>query len=217
MPSQLVKNSAVSFICARDFLYNGVEYKIGEDFDQDLGVGQIDLLIRTRRLFAVVDSNDDKPRHWHHHVWEREVIKKKLGVLKNSNAKNLTGSSGYNKYVQMGLDQPSASLDGKPAPDEGQMILDEARANAATETVLEQENEDGKFSIENQEIPVEPVDEPNEPEDEREITEDDLYDPSDYGVPEVLEYLTGDITDEERDRVLAVEKAGKARKGILNV
>ena len=45
MPSQLVNNSAVYFICARDFTYAGEHYKMGEKFDQDLATGQIDLLV----------------------------------------------------------------------------------------------------------------------------------------------------------------------------
>lgn len=46
-------------------------------------------------------------------------------------------------------------------------------------------------------------------------TIDSPYDPSDFTVDEVNDYLAGDITTEERDRVLGVEQAGKARKGIL--
>jgi hypothetical protein len=84
--------------------------------------------------------------------------------------------------------------------------------------VLRQENEEVEEEPEETELPsrVEPG-EGNELEDERAIEESDLYDPTDHSVPEVLDYLTGDITDEERERVLAVERNNKNRKGILDV
>ena len=40
------------------------------------------------------------------------------------------------------------------------------------------------------------------------------YDPSAHNVTEVIEYLDS-ATDEERERVLAAEQAGEARKGVL--
>lgn len=248
MPSVLVNDGRVSFICARDFVYDGVEYKLGDDFDQDLGLGRIDLLVRTRRLYPVVDSDRDRPRHWHHHIWERDVIKKKLGVLNREKSTTLTGDSLYNKPTQMDL--PQESMEYEPQEDEGAKLLAQASANAATEEVLRQENEEGKYSDDNEYIDPETGEEQTEPtelvnpaeegdvetrdevtdedgnvivgepedeeEDEREVEEEDLYDPTDYGVPEVNEYLDSDITDEERQRVLAVEAVNKNRKGIMN-
>lgn len=41
-----------------------------------------------------------------------------------------------------------------------------------------------------------------------------LYDPSNYTVDEVNAYLS-EASPEERERVLAAEREGKARKGIL--
>ncbi|MEU5077100.1 hypothetical protein AB0G76_36960 [Streptomyces asoensis] len=40
------------------------------------------------------------------------------------------------------------------------------------------------------------------------------YDPGEYNAPEVVEYLKT-ATEEERDRVLAAEAAGRKRKSIL--
>ena len=40
------------------------------------------------------------------------------------------------------------------------------------------------------------------------------YDPAAHNVTEVIEYLDS-ATDEERERVLAAEQAGEARKGVL--
>lgn len=87
MPSQLVNNTNVYFICARNFTYAGEQYTMGEKFDQDLATGQIDLLVRTRWLYAVVDSIEDKPRHWHHHIHLASTIQGKLGLGENMHNK----------------------------------------------------------------------------------------------------------------------------------
>jgi hypothetical protein len=42
-----------------------------------------------------------------------------------------------------------------------------------------------------------------------------LFDPSEHTVDEVLDYLD-EATPDERDRVLAAEEAGQARKTLLN-
>lgn len=41
------------------------------------------------------------------------------------------------------------------------------------------------------------------------------FNPSDHTVEEVNAYLTSDISDEEAERVLTAERAGKARKGVV--
>ena len=83
MPSQLIKNDNVDFICARDFVWNGVQYKLGEDFDQNIEVGRIELLVRTRRVIPVVEDSSVKPRHWHREVRIRSDIEKRLGVSRD--------------------------------------------------------------------------------------------------------------------------------------
>jgi hypothetical protein len=50
MPTQLYNNSAIYFMCARDFLWAGKEYQMGDKFDQDIAPGRLDMLVRTRRL-----------------------------------------------------------------------------------------------------------------------------------------------------------------------
>lgn len=42
-----------------------------------------------------------------------------------------------------------------------------------------------------------------------------VFDPSTHSVEEVNAYLAGDITDDERTRVLEAERAGKGRKTVL--
>lgn len=239
MPSQLYKNSAIEFICARDFTYDGVDYKMGDEWDRDVGTGRLDMLIRTRRLFAVVEDSSDKPRHWHHHVWVKHEIKVKLGLIKREDVKVIGGSSGYNKPRQMGMTQPNADLEAfspwEETEDQGAALHAKANEAALTEQVLQQENDENLVADDEQTEPAEliyePKDEPEGPvvidpevdeddevedeEEERDVTEEDLYDPSEYTMPEVLEYLDSDITEEERERVLAAEEAGKNRKGIL--
>lgn len=80
MPTQLYKNEAVSFVCARNFTYAGTDYAIGEDFPQEEAVGRLELLVRTRRVIPVVDSYEDKPRHWHREVRLRSDVENRLGV-----------------------------------------------------------------------------------------------------------------------------------------
>jgi hypothetical protein len=99
MPSQLYNNEHIWFMCARNFTWNGKDYKLGEKFDQDVAPGRIDLLVRTRRVVAVVKDTAHKPRHWHHHVWLEKDAKKKLGLLK-SDSDALEGESLYNKPRQ---------------------------------------------------------------------------------------------------------------------
>lgn len=146
MPSQLIKNEGISFICARTFVYAGETFEFGTDFPQEKATGRIEALVRTRYVIPVVETTAEKPRHWHRHVQPRAIVLAKLGL----------------------------------APTAGE-------------------------------------DHPDDPEEvDEEVETDELYDPADYNVDEVLEYLTSeDITEEESARVLAAEKAGKARKGIL--
>jgi len=126
--------------------------------------------------------------------------------------------------------------------DQGAALHAKAHEAALTEQVLRAENEENEPLPEDELEPVgetEPAElvrdeetyEPAEPtamdpeaepddseeeDEERAITEEDLYDPSQHSVVEVNEYLDSDISEEERERVLAAEEAGKNRKGILS-
>lgn len=83
MPSQLIENDNVTFLCARDFVWAGVEYKMGDEFDQTVDVGRIELLVRTRRVIPVVEDSSVKPRHWHREVRVRSDIERRLGVSRD--------------------------------------------------------------------------------------------------------------------------------------
>lgn len=79
MASELITNSLVSFICARNFTYAGEEYTIGEDFPQE-NATNIQTLVRTRYVIPVVDDLNDAPRHWFRDVRVRSDVLAKLGV-----------------------------------------------------------------------------------------------------------------------------------------
>lgn len=78
MPSQLYNNSAIEFVCARNFTYDGVDYTCGEDFPNR--ADNIETLVRARYIIPVVETRHDKPRHWHREIQERELVLRKLGV-----------------------------------------------------------------------------------------------------------------------------------------
>lgn len=80
MPSQLITNEGISFVCARTFVYGGEEFEFGSDFPQEKAVGRIEALVRTRYLIPVVETWQEKPRHWHRHVLPRDIVLAKLGL-----------------------------------------------------------------------------------------------------------------------------------------
>jgi hypothetical protein len=77
MPSQLIKNDAVSFLVAKPLLWGDHEYEPGDEFPQE-ATKNIETLIRSRYLIPVVDSIEDKPRHWHREVMLREAAVEKI-------------------------------------------------------------------------------------------------------------------------------------------
>lgn len=83
MPSQLLTNEAISFIVGKTFTFHGVEYEYGTDFDQDVvrvPANNIETLVRNRFLIPVVDSYEDKPRHWYREIKLRSDVEAKMGV-----------------------------------------------------------------------------------------------------------------------------------------
>lgn len=224
MPSQLINNTNISFMCARNFTYAGQDYKLGDDFPQEDAGGHIDTLVRSRYVYAVVDSTSEKPRHWHHHIWIRSDLENKLGILRDKKDESLVGSSLYNKPTQdsitHGIADYNVHTPWEETSDPSGDIKRVANQEVFTELVLQEENDEIETPEDEETEPdviVAPAEVEDDEDDERVIEEGDLYDPADHGVPEVLDYLTGDISDNERERVLAAERNGKNRKGILNV
>jgi hypothetical protein len=140
MPTQLYNNEHIWFMCARNFTWNGKDYKLGEKFDQDIAPGRLDLLVRTRRVVAVVKSTDEKPRHWHHHVWLEKDVKKKLGLLK-SDSDELEGSSLLNKPKQLETKDASDSTTPE-VRDESDEIRQAMMDNIEKEKYMDKEREE---------------------------------------------------------------------------
>jgi hypothetical protein len=80
MPSALVKNDEVEFICARDFLWEDHEYHMGEEFDQDIAIGRIEQLVRVRWIIPVVENAEVKPRMFHREVRLKSLVLERLGL-----------------------------------------------------------------------------------------------------------------------------------------
>lgn len=80
MPGILYNHDAISFICGRNFTYNGKDYKMGEDFPQDDFITNPETLVRNRFVIPVVDDLSDKPRPWHREVKERGQVLASMGV-----------------------------------------------------------------------------------------------------------------------------------------
>ena len=225
MPTQLYENTNISFICAKNFTYGGVDYKLGDEWDQDLGVGRLDTLVRSRYLYAVVDSTDEKPRHWHHHIWLRKDIEKKLGILRDEDDDNVQGSSLYNSQKQNEIEQPvqdyKAMTPWEETEDNSAALQAKAEAAFYEQKVLDEENadEDEEVDSEDEETEpenfVEPAEVEEEEDDEEEVVAEDLYDPAEHTVDEVLDYLSGDISEAEFERVVTAERVNKNRKGIV--
>lgn len=77
MPSQLLKNDRIEFLCCRTFVYGGKQYTIGDEFPGE-AANNIETLVRARYVIPVVEKLEDKPRHWHLHVKVRSEVEEKL-------------------------------------------------------------------------------------------------------------------------------------------
>lgn len=71
MPSQLYDNDKISFVVCKPFLWRDTQYEMGDDFPQE-EANNIETMIRARFVIPVVDDFNDKPRHWHTHVRQRD-------------------------------------------------------------------------------------------------------------------------------------------------
>lgn len=186
MPSNLYLNENVTFICGKNFIFAGVPYEVGDEFDQELSPGRIEQLVRTRHVYPVVDDRADKTRFFHREVHVREDIER---ILSKDRGK------GQIKLVR--ASEPEVVDTGEPA-DPGASLRLQAKERLLTKEVLEEENS-----------------EVEEGDEEPEVVEEELFDPTEHTVVEVEDYLMGEITQEENNRVIAAEKLGKNRKGIV--
>lgn len=144
---------------------------------------KIEVFVRARYVIPVVEDLADRPKYWYKEV-----------RLKSDVLERLLG------------DRTQLMMPEGQEPDSEDVVALEVLTHP--ELTPEPEGEGGD------------VFEPEEPatEDGEEVGGDtepaaDLFDPGEYTVVEVLDYLNEHPDDEER--VLAAEAAGKARKGIL--
>lgn len=217
MPSNLYLNEKVTFICGKNFKYAGVAYEVKDEFDQELSPGRIEQLVRTRHIYPVVDDRHDKTRFFHREIHVREDIDRILGKDRGQGQIDLPSTDPEQPFDQ--------AVTPEEPTDPGASLKQQEIENALTQQVLEQENADPNEPLEGETEPGETEPEqlvhPEEVEEENaegfeepEVVEEDLYDPSEYSVPEVNTYLEGDISQEEYNRVIAAERNGKNRKGI---
>jgi hypothetical protein len=144
MVSQLYRDGNVSFVCGRNFTYNGESYSVGDDFDQDVLVGRtdVDTLVRSRHLIPVVENASDKIRTWHREVKVKSVVLDKLGQKSKPKSQ---------KVVEEGPFDPSDHtvtevleyLTSDISNEEYERVLNEEREGKARKGILSEEESDG--------------------------------------------------------------------------
>jgi len=173
---QLLKNDGISFVAAKNFVYAGEEYVMGQEFPQE-AARNIETLVRARFVLPVLEEGHLKPRHWHTHVRTREEAEEYLN----------------RDRVQLVW----------PAEPDTQVDL-----NVLTNPELTPEPEgEGTDAL----APTE--DSAEEPDPEPPESLEETYDPAEHNVDAVNEYIAEH--PEQKDEVLAMERAGRGRKGIL--
>lgn len=205
MPSPLVTNDAISFVVARNFVYNGTAYEMGDDFPQEDAIKDIETLVRIGKIIPVVDSYGEKPRYWHREVKLRSDVAHKFEVR--------YGRSLHNKVPTGATDAiHTTTLKGRlegtsPTFDPAEHTVDEVKDHLKD---LDTSTEEG--TQEHNEV----LEREAEEKDRKGVKAEPIYDPAEHTVNEVLDHLAEpDISVEEYNRILSAEKTGKARKGIL--
>ena len=185
MAIQLLKNDAISFLACKPFTYRGIEYAMGDDFPQE-EANNIETLVRSRFVIPVVENIEDKPRHWHTHVRTREQAMEYLNRSR----------------VQLKMPEPYDEHDSEEV-----VALDVLTHPETTPEPTQEDAGEGEAHTE----PTEPSEPPESPEAPENLEED--YDPADHNVDAVLQYIREH--PEQKDDVLAMEAAGRGRKGLL--
>jgi hypothetical protein len=195
MPSQLIKNEGITFLACKPFTYRGTPYSIGDDFPQE-EANNIETLVRARFIIPVLEEGYLRPRHWHGHIRTREQAEEYL----NRDRVQLRMPHEPDSDEVVNLEQLTYPHTTPEPEGEGEPALPE-------EKVIDSIDEPG---TESESAPDEP--EADSEPDEVESLEE-TYDPAEHNVPAVLEYI--DEHPEQKDAVLALEAAGRGRKGIL--
>lgn len=204
MPSQLFKNEGITFLACKPFTYRGTEYSMGDDFPQE-EANNIETLVRSRFVIPVLEEGYLKPRHWHGHIRTREQAEEYL----NRDRVQLRMPHEYDsdEVVDIGVlthphTTPEPEGDGEEAlPEVEPVLIDDAQHTEGPGPAVPSDEEDVEQQTE-------------EESDQSEDTPEGLeFDPADYTVEEVRAYL--DEHPEDRELVLAAERAGRGRKGLL--
>jgi hypothetical protein len=81
VPSILAQDAYehVEFIAARDFTWGDKSYTMGDDVPEAKSFGNLESMVRSRRLIPVVDDYDKAPFQFRRTVLTRELALTKLG------------------------------------------------------------------------------------------------------------------------------------------
>lgn len=194
MPSQLEKNHGIYFLCARNFLYKGHDYKIGDTFP-DYEANNVEILVRTRRVIPVVDDYADKPRHWYREVQLAANVKAKLGVAREEGKESIRHSELFSAF-RTGADGTVSDVY-DPGDYKISQVLEFAESHPDMIGELIESESNGK----------------NRSTLLAKLEEMQPYDPSEHTVPEVKEYV--EEHPEETEEILEAEEAGKDRVTLV--
>lgn len=189
MPSQLLANDAITFVVAKPFTSRGKEYAAGDDFPQE-DARDIDTFVRARYVIPVLENPEDKQhiRHWHKHIRPKDEVLERLSRDRTQLLMPLPPDSDAVVDIET-LTHPHTTPDDGSKPDMPEGYEDAELPSA--------------------EQPELPFDENPEPPESLEET----YDPAEHNVDAVQEYIAEH--PEQKDEVLAMERAGRGRKGLL--
>lgn len=80
MPSILTQYENVDFIAGKPFVYNGTVFDMGDDVPDAKRYGNLESMVRSRRLIPVVDEYSKAPFQFRRTVMTRELALRKLGL-----------------------------------------------------------------------------------------------------------------------------------------
>jgi hypothetical protein len=188
MGSPLLSNDRVGFVVSKPFTSREKEYAVGDDFDQT-DARNIEVLVRARYVIPVVEDLKDRPKYWYKEVRLKSDVLARL----------------FRENVQLRMHHE---------PDSDDVVNMERLVRPETTPTAEELAQENGTSEENDESTSEAMaEQQEEAAAASESVHTETYDPTYHTVNEVNAYLASH--PEERERVLEVEQAGKARKGIL--
>jgi hypothetical protein len=194
MPSQLEKNAGIYFLCARNFLYKGHEYKIGDTFP-DYEANNVEILVRTRRVIPVVDDYADKPRHWYREVQLASNVKRKLGLAREEGRESIRHTELFSAF-RAGTDGTATDVyDPSDYKINEVLTFAEQHPDMIGELIESESNKKNRSTL------------------LAKLEEMQPYEPDEHTVAEVKEYV--EEHPEEAQEILEAEQDGKERTTLL--